>query len=172
MLASTSAWSTFDPVANIISVINLHRDCPPSLLQALATSHPDREVWLQSYYEEKNGIESLGTFKCLTLGKYQALREKGAPKAIPAMCVLTIKKDEQLMPLQAKSRIMVLGNRESREWSKSNQFAPVLCFDSLCYLVSLAVQHCRGLKQGNCKNAFCQGILPPEENHDHSAPFG
>ncbi len=49
-LASTSAWSTFDPVANIISAINLHQDCPPFLLQALATSHPDREVWLQRYY--------------------------------------------------------------------------------------------------------------------------
>ncbi len=58
---------------------------------------------------------------------------------------------------------MVLENRESREWPKSDQFAPVLCFDSLRYLVSLAVQHCRGLKQGNCKNTFCQGILPPEE---------
>ncbi len=61
-LASTSARSTFDPVANIVNAINLHRDCPPSLLQALATSHPDSEVWLQSYYKEKNGIESLGTF--------------------------------------------------------------------------------------------------------------
>jgi hypothetical protein len=58
---------------------------------------------------------------------------------------------------------MVLGNCESCEGSKSNQFALVLCFDSLRYLVSLAVQHCCGLKQGDCKNAFCQGILPPEE---------
>jgi hypothetical protein len=95
-------------------------DYPPSLLQALATSHPDREVWLQSYYKEKNGIESLGTFERLTLGKYQALREKGAPKAIPTMCVLTIKKEEQLMPLRAKSWIVVLGNCESHEWSKSD----------------------------------------------------
>ena len=161
--ASSLTRSTFDPVANIVSAINLHRDCPPSLLQALASSHPDREIWLQSYYEEKNGIESLGTFKRLTLGEYRALREKGAPRAIPTMCVLTIKKDENLMPLRAKSRIVVLGNREGREWSKSDRFAPVLRFDSLRYLVSLAVQHRRGLKQGDCKNAFCQGILPPEE---------
>jgi hypothetical protein len=172
LLASTSARSTFDPVANIVSAINLHRDCPPSLLQALATSHPDREVWLQSYYKEKNCIESLGTFKRLTLGKYQALHEKGAPKTIPMMCVLTIKKDEQLMPLWAKSRIVVLGNRESREWSKSGQFALVLRFDSLRYLFSLAVQHCRGLKQSNCKDAFCQGILPPEEIMIVCPPLG
>ncbi len=53
-----------------------------SLLQALAASHPDREVWFQSYYKEKGCIESLGTFKRLTLGEYWALWEKGAPKAI------------------------------------------------------------------------------------------
>jgi len=27
----------------------------------------------------------------------------------------------------------------------------------------MAVQHRRPLRQGNCKDAFCQGILPPEE---------
>ncbi len=145
-LIADSPPSTFDPVASIVSAINLHWDCPPSLLQALAISHLDRELWLQSYYEEKGGIESLGTFKCLTLGECCALQEKGAPKAIPTMCVLTIKKDEHLMPLRAKSRITVLGNCECHDWSKSNQFAPVLQFDSLRFLVSLAVQHCRGLK--------------------------
>jgi hypothetical protein len=162
-LVLASSTSTFNPVANIVSAINLHRDCSSSLLQALAASHPNREVWLQNYYEEKGGIERLGTFKRLTLGEYRALREKGAPKAIPMICVLTIKKDEQLMLLCAKSRILVLGYCETRDWSKSNRFAPVLRFDSLCFLVSLAVQHRRGLKQGDCKNAFCQGILPPEE---------
>ena len=90
---SSNPPSTFDPVANIVSAVNLHCDCPPSLLQALATSHPYREIWLQSYYEEKCGIESLGTFCCISLGEYHALLEKGAPKAIPTMCVSTIKKD-------------------------------------------------------------------------------
>jgi hypothetical protein len=27
----------------------------------------------------------------------------------------------------------------------------------------MAVQHCHPLCQGDCKNAFCQGILPPDE---------
>ncbi len=154
-----------------MSAINLHQDCLPSLLQAPAVSHPNREVWLQSYYEEKNSIESLGTFKRLTLGEHCALQEKGMSKAIPAMCVLTIKKDKQLMPLQAKSRIVVLGNRECRDWSKSDQFAPVLHFDSFRFLVILAVQHCCGLKRGDCKNA-CQGVLPPEEVTIVRPPLG
>jgi hypothetical protein len=54
--ASSLSSSTFDPVANIISAINLHLDCPPSLLQALVLSHPDHKIWLQSYYKEKNGM--------------------------------------------------------------------------------------------------------------------
>jgi hypothetical protein len=161
-LTSSPPPPTFDPVANIMSAVNLHRDCPPSLLQTLALTHPDRKVWLQSYYKEKSGIEEMGTFWKITLGEYRAFRKKGAPKAIPIMCVLTIKKDKQLMPLRAKSRVVVLGNHEGHDWSKSNRFAPVLWFDSLRFLVSLSTQHCCSLQQGDCKNAFCQGILPPE----------
>ncbi len=91
--------STFDPAASFVSAVNLHCECPPTLLKALADSHPDREIWLASYLEEKEGIKSLDTYRKITLGEYRALREKGAPKAIPTMCVLTIKKDEQLLPL-------------------------------------------------------------------------
>ncbi len=171
-LISSPPHLTFDPMANIVSAVNLHQDCPPSLLQALALTHPNREVWLQSYYKEKGGIAEMGTFWNITLGEYRALREKGAPKAIPTMCVLTIKKDKQLMPLRAKSCIVVLGNRESGGWSKSNRFALVLWFNSLRFLVSLSTQHLQGLKQGDCKNAFCQGILPPEETTIAQPPFG
>jgi hypothetical protein len=108
----------------------------------------------------------------ITLGEYCALREKGAPKAIPTMCVLTIKKDENLLPPRAKSWSVVLGNHEDCIWSKSNRFAPVLCQDSLCFLTSLAVQQRRPLRQGDCKNAFCQGILLPEETMIVCPPSG
>jgi hypothetical protein len=79
------------------------------------------------------------------------------------MCILTIKKDENLLPLQAKSRIVVLGNHEDRVWSKRDPFVPVLCQDTLCFLVSLAVKKRHPLCQGDSKNAFCQGILPVDE---------
>jgi hypothetical protein len=111
--------------------------------------HPDQEIWLLSYYEEKNAIESLWTFFWMSLGEYRALWEKGAPKVITTMCVLTIKKDENLMPLWAKSWIVTLGNQEECNWLKSDHFAPILCFDSHRFLVSLTVQHLRSLKQGD-----------------------
>ncbi len=76
------------------------------------------------------------------------------------------------MPLWVKSCTVILGNRESRDWSKSNCFAPTLWFDSLRFLVSLSAQHRQGLKQGDCKNAFCQGILPSEETIIVRPPSG
>ncbi len=61
--------STFDPVASFGSAVNLHQECPPTLLKALADSHPDREIWLESYREEKHGIDSLDTYRKITLGE-------------------------------------------------------------------------------------------------------
>jgi hypothetical protein len=158
-----SSPSTFDTVASFVSAINLHWDCPPSLLKALATAHPDCDVWLQSYNDEIRGIESLATYRKITLGEYRDLQEKSAPKAIPTIRVLIIKKDENLLPLRAKSCIIVLGNHEDQIWSKLDRFAPVLRGNSLCFLVSLAIMKRHTLCQGDCKNAFCQGILLPEE---------
>ena len=88
------------------------------------------------------------------------------------MCVLTIKKDKQLMPILAKLYIIVLGNCEKNNWSKSNRFAPVRWFDSLRSLVSLSTQHHRGLKQRDCKTTFCQVYLPPEETTIIQPPSG
>ena len=118
---------------------------------------------MESFLEEKRGIHSLDTYAKLTLGEYWALREKGASRATPTICVLTIKKDENLRPLHAKSRIVDLGNHEDRIWKKSKKFAPILCQDSLRFLTSMAVASRRPLRQGDCKNAFCQGILLPNE---------
>ena len=76
--SAASNTITFDPVANLVSAINLHWDCSSSFLQALADAHPNCEVWLQSYCEEKDFIESsMGTFEKLTFSQYRALQEKG-----------------------------------------------------------------------------------------------
>ena len=88
------------------------------------------------------------------------------------MCVLTIKPDEMLRPHRAKSRILVLGNHEDRIWTKSEKYAPVLRPDTLRLIVSMAIQQRRTLKQGDCKNAFCQGILPPDEITIVKPPIG
>jgi hypothetical protein len=55
---------------------------------------------------------------------------------------------------------------------KTQKYAPVLCPDSMRLMVSLATEHCHTLKQGNCKNAFCQGILPDDEITIIKPPIG
>jgi hypothetical protein len=97
------------------------------------------------------------------LGEYWALCKNGAPKAIPTMCVLSMKCDKYLLSLHAKSCIVVLPNHEDCVCSKSDQSAPVLRSDSLLFLVTMAVSKHPPLHQGNCKNAFCQGVLPEDK---------
>jgi hypothetical protein len=67
---SSSTLTTFDPVASFVSAVNLHRECHPSLLKALADSHPDCKIWLESFREGKRGIEALDTYKKISLGEY------------------------------------------------------------------------------------------------------
>ena len=73
--ASSFIRGLSDPVANIVSAVDLHNDCPSSLLQALADDHPDREVWLNSFYEKKDSLESMNTYRKITMSEYSALRD-------------------------------------------------------------------------------------------------
>jgi hypothetical protein len=84
--------------ASHVSAVHLKRECPRSLLTALHPTQPDRETWMESFREEKSGIESQGTYVKIGLPEYRALRAKGAPKAIPTMCVLSIKKRRNAQP--------------------------------------------------------------------------
>lgn len=142
-LASSSNTKTppkasIDIVASIVSAVNLTSECPPSLLKALAEKHPDRDIWLESYFEEKRSIQSMNTYEKLTLAEYRELRKNGAPKALPSMCVLTVKKDKDFNPVRAKSRIVVLGNHELTPWEKHETYAPVLQSESIRLLTSIA----------------------------------
>ncbi len=174
LLLPGHGWSSFDrsASANHVSAWGLISECLHSLLSALNPNHPDREVWLESFCEEKRGIESLDTYDKILLAEYCALREKGAPRAIPTMCVLTIKKDKMMNPHRAKSCIIVLGNHEDRVWTKPEKYAPVLRPDSLRLMVSMATERHTVLKQGDCKNAFCQGILLDDEITIVKPPIG
>ena len=129
-------------------------------MQAFADDHLDQEVWLNSFYKEKDSIESMHTYRKTTLGDYRALREEGSPEQFP-LCAFWLSSRmrtfSQCVPSYAY--IVVLGNHENRIWTKSEKFALVLWPDLLRYIASLAVQKRRLLKQGDCKNMFCDGDL-------------
>ena len=68
--------------------------------------------------------------------------------------------------------MVVLGNHEDRVWSKNNGYAPLLRGDLLHFLVILAAKKQRPLCQGDCKNAFCHSILPPDKTTIVHPPHG
>jgi hypothetical protein len=145
-----------------VSAERLQSKSPPSTLKkALAAGNPDAPIWDESYNEEYDGLTKLDTFEVLTKAQYDTLPNQ--PKAIPTMCVLTIKVDEWNRPVRAKSRIVVLGNLEDHAWTKADCYAPVLRQDSLRLLILIAVQVGCVAKQGDCKNAFYQPRLPDDE---------
>ena len=80
-----------------------------------------------------------------------------------SMCVLVVKPDKYGTPQRAKSRIIVLGNNEDYMYSKSARYAPVLKYLTLCLLTACVCSKHRVLQQADCKNAFCQVILPDDE---------
>jgi hypothetical protein len=115
------------PSANFVLAKNLLHPCPPSLAKALHPSNLDRETWLRSYNEEKGGLAKLYVFERINTKTYLALKRSGRiGKALPSMCVLVIKTDNDGKPNRAKSRIVVLGNFEDRIYEKSQRYAPVL----------------------------------------------
>ena len=88
----------------------------PATSRHLVDDYVDRSTWWDSYLEEKQGLRECNTYEEITLQEYRRLCRlpKAVPKAIPTMCVLTIKRDENMVPDRAKSRIVVLGNLEGR----------------------------------------------------------
>jgi len=161
------------PSAKFVSAKNLLSPCPPSLQQALHPTNPDRHIWLDSYNEEAQGLLDHDVYERISKKDYLALRRSGViPKAIPSMCVLVVKPDKDGNPHRAKSRIVVLGNHEDRIYSKSQRYAPVLKYSSLRLLTSKAVGDKRVLQQGDCKNAFCQAVLPDDEATVVRPPVG
>jgi hypothetical protein len=98
LLSGQHSMSSFlrDHAARFVSATTLLQECPRSLLTALHVTHPDRDTWLLAFREDKDGIQSQDTYDVISLTEYCALRAKGAPRAIPTMCILKIKPDKLL----------------------------------------------------------------------------
>jgi hypothetical protein len=90
----------------------------------MSHDYNNRLVWLKSYVEEYTALPEHSTFDILTEAEYRA--KYSHISIIPTMNVQAVKKDEDGLPVQAKSRIVVLGNLEETIWYKSDVHAPVI----------------------------------------------
>ena len=93
-------------------------------------------------------------------------------KALPTMAISTIKYDENGKPKRAKYRIVALGNLDPHEWTKPQTYAPVMSLVEVRLMAAMAVRHKRVLKSGDVRQAFCQAILPPDEQYVLRPPAG
>ena len=60
---------------------------------------------------------------------------------------------------------------ERRIWSREDKYAPILSSPASQFLVIMAVDDSR-LKQADCKNAFCNELLPNDEIYIVKPPIG
>lgn len=141
-----------------------HLNPPGSVTKALYHRNPDRDIWLDSYKEEYEGLCSNDTFDIISEDEYFKL-------SIPSMCTFTIKRTNGI-PTHAKRRIVVLGNFDPRPWSKSDCFSPVISIPMVRLLTAIAVHNKRTVKQGDCKFAFIQASLPQDELTIVKPPIG
>ena len=150
-----------------MSLLGLHNTtcAPENLQQALANNNPNNKIWNASYDGEYNGLDNLDVFTEITTEQYKEYLVKYGEKAafIPTINLFSIKPDMDESPNRAKSRIVALGNLERRIWSREDKYAPVLSSTATRLLTSMAVDDGCRLKQADCKNAFCNGILPEDE---------
>jgi hypothetical protein len=59
---------------------------------------------------------------------------------------------------------MVLGNLEETLWSKSDVHTSITQKERNCLLMTMAVKQCGHIqKEGECKNALCNPILPDND---------
>ena len=85
-------------------------------MKALHEDFVNQTAWQESYLEEKNELIENSTYMKISLQEYHYIcrLSKRVPKAIPSMCVMTIKQDERLASNSNKSPIVVLGNLRNR----------------------------------------------------------
>ena len=161
------------PCALFVSAHSLLLNHPASLYAATHKYHPDRYTWLQSYQEEKQGLRDHSVYTVINREDYQRLRHKrNAPRAIPTMAYLGVKRDGNYNSHRAKSRIVVLINNADCAFKKSQSFDPVLSYSSLQILTSKATKKIRILQQGKLKNAFCNDLLPDDKITIVRPPLG
>ena len=158
-------------VARHISATTLNVLDAPSLLRHGRLASNDRKLWDAAYKEEYDGLCQLNTWDVITESEYKRMIHVTGP-ALPTMALSTLKKDENGDPKRCKYRIVVLGNLDSNNWSKSDCFAPVLSQPELRLLTDISVGMKRIPKSGDVSQAFCQGVLPENDNYVLRPPPG
>ena len=159
--------------ARRVSAVNLESTIEPKLHNHKHLSENEKEIWDRSYLEEYLGLhEKTQTWEYITDEEQYQMLCPIIGNALLSMAISKIKIDENRNPNRAKYRIVVLGNLDPIDWSTSDCFAPVVSPLELRLLVAIATQMKRTCKTGDVAQAFCQSVLPDDEQYVIKPPHG
>ena len=158
-------------IARHVSATALTSTDAPTLLNHSKLNKIDKEIWDAAYSEEYTGLKNLPAWITITESEYTANKSKYGT-LLPTMAISTVKYDEHGSPKRAKYRIVVLGNLDPHDWTKSDCFAPVMSLKELRLLTAIAIKHKCILQSGDFKQAFVQSILPTNETYVLKPPPG
>ena len=132
----------------------------------------DKLIFDQAYIEEYYGIHTQSKIREYIIEtEYQALRPI-VGTALPTYAISIIIKDKNGKPARAKYLIVVLGNLDPHDWSKSECFVPVISEIELNLMMSLACQLKIEPKKGDFLQAFRQSTLPTHKQYICKPPLG
>jgi len=171
IIETRSSFNLGAIIARHVSATSLSSTDAPNLLKHCTLNKNDKEIWDNAYKEEYLGLRNLPAWITITDQEYETNKNKYGP-LLPTMALSTVKFDECGTPKRAKYRIVVLGNLDPHDWTKSECFAPVMSQLELRLLTAIAVKHKCILKAGDVKQAFVQALLPPEETYVLRPPPG
>ena len=157
-------------VARYVSAKNLSIFEAPTLSRHSFLPEPDRGLWDAANAEEYYGLLKLGTWEILSEEAYRDLQTTSRTNTLPSMAISTIKKDGNGKPQRCKYRIVALGNLDQHNWTKSDCYASVLSQLEHRSLISLAARLQCVPRTGDVSQAFCQSLLPENENCYIRAP--
>ena len=176
-LAARVARATSNMVAHMIhcrhvsakSLIDMN--APTSLLKHHLMHKSDKLTWDASYRSEYEGLVDIDTWELLSQDEFDTLKHS-VKGIMPTMAIAVIKYNGDGTPVRAKYRIVALGNLDPHNWEKQDCFAPVLSQMELRFFVALAVKLRCFPRTGDIKQAFCQSMLPLDENYICTPPPG
>lgn len=141
-------WNDF---VTYVATARLNDD-PQSIEDAL--SRPDAHLWKHAISEEYNSILRNDTWELVDL--------PAGRKAIANKWVFKTKRNAAGEIIRHKARLVVKGFSQRKGIDYQETFSPVVRYDSIRYLISLAVQYDLDIDQMDTVSAFLQGQLDEE----------
>ena len=128
VLTARSMRAKSNVIAKHVSARGLNNLIKLSLTKHHLLNVNDKDIWDHLYKEEYDGLCNLDMWEVITEEEYKRLRPTMG-HVLPTMAILTIKTDGDGNPVRGKYCIVLLGNLDPHNWSKST--ASLWCFHKL-----------------------------------------